>query len=70
MTNLVLSYIALFAGAIAVGFAGGWLLRAIVMHGVRRDVEDDIDRLDAAVGMARARAAIGVEPLPDDGGRE
>jgi len=59
MTNLVLSYIALFAGAIAVGFAGGWLLRAIVMHGVRRDVEDDIDRLSDAVHMARSRAALG-----------
>lgn len=58
MTNLVLSYIALFAGAIMVGFAAGWLLRAIVMRGVRLDVEDDIDRLDEAVRMARARASL------------
>jgi len=58
MTNLVLSYIALFAGAILVGFAAGWLLRAIVMHGVRRDVEDDIYRLDDAVRLARARATL------------
>lgn len=58
MTNLVLSYIALFAGAIAVGFAGGWLLRAIVMHGIRKDVEEDIYRLDEAVRTARARSTL------------
>jgi hypothetical protein len=58
MTNLVLSYIALFAGAIAVGFAAGWLLRAIVMHGIRKDVEEDIYRLDDAVRSARSRATL------------
>ena len=58
MTNLVLSYMALFAGAMLIGFAAGWLLRSVVMRGVRRDVEDDIDRLDEAVRMARARATL------------
>jgi hypothetical protein len=58
MTNLVLSYIALFAGALLIGFAAGWLLRSVVMRGVRLDVEDDIDRLDEAVRMARARASL------------
>jgi len=58
MTNLVLSYIALFAAAIAVGFAAGWLLRAIVMHGIRKDVEEDIYRLDEAVRTARARSTL------------
>ncbi|KAF0175164.1 MAG: hypothetical protein IV086_12345 [Hyphomonadaceae bacterium] len=58
MTNLVLSYMALFAGALLIGFAAGWLLRSVVMRGVRRDVEDDIDRLDEAVRMARARATL------------
>jgi hypothetical protein len=58
MTNTFLSYFALFAAAVAIGFAAGWLLRAIVMRGVRQDVEDDIDRLDEAVRMARARASL------------
>ena len=58
MTNLVLSYITLFAGALLIGFAAGWLLRSVVMRGVRLDVEDDIDRLDEAVRMARARASL------------
>lgn len=58
MTNLVLSYVALFAGALLIGFAAGWLLRSVVMRGVRLDVEDDIDRLDEAVRMARARASL------------
>jgi hypothetical protein len=58
MTNLVLSYITLFAAALLIGFAAGWLLRSVVMRGVRLDVEDDIDRLDEAVRMARARASL------------
>lgn len=58
MTNLVLSYITLFSGALLIGFAAGWLLRSVVMRGVRLDVEDDIDRLDEAVRMARARASL------------
>ncbi len=58
MTDMVLSYIALFAGALLIGFAAGWLLRSVVMRGVRQDVEDDIDRLDEAVRMARARASL------------
>lgn len=58
MTNLVLSYIVLFAGALAVGFGAGWLLRSIVMYGVRKDVDDDIYRLEQAVREARARATL------------
>jgi len=37
---------------------------------VRRDVEDDIDRLDDAVQMARSRAALGAEPLVAEGRAE
>ncbi len=58
MTNLVLSYITLFSAALLVGFAAGWLLRSIVMQGVRQDVEADIDLLGQALRKAQARAAL------------
>lgn len=56
MTNLTLSYIALFAVAGLIGFAGGWFLRALVTREQRRDVDDDIVRLGQAVEQARRRA--------------
>jgi hypothetical protein len=58
MTNLLLSYIALFVAAALIGFAGGWLLRATTSREPRRDVENEIERLGAAVRQARARADL------------
>ncbi len=58
MTNLLLSYIALFVVAALIGFAGGWLLRAVTSREPRRDVELDIERLGLAVRQARARADL------------
>lgn len=56
MTNLLLSYIALFVLAALIGFAGGWLLRAVTSREPRRDVEEEIERLGGAVRQARQRA--------------
>ena len=56
MTNLLLSYIALFVAAALIGFAGGWLLRAMTSREPRRDVEEEIDRLGLAVRQARSRS--------------
>jgi hypothetical protein len=56
MTNLLLSYIALFVAAALIGFAGGWLLRATTSRGPRKDVEDEIERLGHAVRQARQRS--------------
>lgn len=56
MTNLTLSYIALFVVAGLIGFAGGWLLRALVTREPRRDVDEEIARLGQAVAQARRRA--------------
>jgi hypothetical protein len=56
MTNLFLSYVALFAAAGLIGFAGGWFLRALTTREQRRDVEDEIERLGYAVAQARQRA--------------
>lgn len=58
MTNLLLSYIALFVAAALIGFAGGWLLRALTTREPRRDVEDEIERLGHAVRQARARSDL------------
>ncbi|MDX2234435.1 MAG: hypothetical protein NW200_08040 [Hyphomonadaceae bacterium] len=58
MTNLVLSYIALFVAASLVGFAGGWFLRALTTRAHRRDVEDDIANLGRRVEQARRRAEL------------
>ena len=56
MTNLLLSYIALFAAAALIGFASGWLLRAMTSREPRRDVEEEIDALGLAVRQARSRS--------------
>lgn len=56
MTDLLLSYVALFALAALFGFAGGWLLRAMMTRAARRDVEDEIGRLSRLAQEARARA--------------
>jgi hypothetical protein len=58
MTDLLLSYVALFAVAALIGFAGGWLLRAMMTRDARRDVEDEIVRLGQIVAQARARAEL------------
>ncbi len=58
MTNLLLSYIALFVVAALIGFAGGWLLRAVTSREPRRDVEQDIERLGLAVRQARSRSEL------------
>jgi len=58
MTNLLLSYIALFVVAALIGFAGGWLLRVTTSREPRRDVEQEIERLGAAVRQARARSDL------------
>jgi hypothetical protein len=58
MTNLTLSYVALFVVAGLIGFAGGWLLRALVTREQRRDVDEEIERLGDAVEQARRRAEL------------
>lgn len=58
MTNLFLSYVALFVVAALIGFAGGWFLRALTTREPRRDVEEEIDRLRHAVEQARRRAEL------------
>ena len=58
MTNMLLSYSALFVVAALIGFAGGWLLRAMTAREGRRDVEQDIERLGHAVRHARQRSEL------------
>jgi hypothetical protein len=43
----------LFAAAGAIGFAAGWLFRAVVMSDMRRDLETDIDELQRRLAQAR-----------------
>lgn len=56
MTDLLLSYVALFAIAALIGFGGGWLLRAMMMRDLRKDVDHEIARLNELSAKARARA--------------
>ncbi len=56
MTNLVLSYIALFVVAALIGFAGGWFLRVLTTREQRADVEEEIQRLGRLTAQARQRA--------------
>jgi hypothetical protein len=56
VTDLLLSYVALFAIAALIGFGGGWLLRAMMTREARRDVDDEIARLSELNAKARARA--------------
>ena len=56
MTDLLLSYVALFAIAALIGFGGGWILRALMTREARRDVRDEIERLSELSSKARARA--------------
>jgi hypothetical protein len=58
MTNLILSYIALFVVAALIGFAGGFMLRALVTREQRRDADKEIERLGQAVEQARRRAEL------------
>jgi hypothetical protein len=53
MTNLILEILALFAAAGAIGFAAGWLFRAVVLSDMRRDLETDIDELQRRLAQAR-----------------
>jgi len=55
MTSLFASYVTLFFLAVLFGFAAGYALRGMTSQGVRRDVEEEIDRLGNAVRQARAR---------------
>jgi hypothetical protein len=57
MTNLLLSYVALFVAASLIGFAVGWFLRSLATREARRDVDDEIDQLTRLLDQARRRAA-------------
>ncbi|MBI1187622.1 MAG: hypothetical protein GC206_09905 [Alphaproteobacteria bacterium] len=57
MLALILSQLALYAGAALIGFALGWRMRALRHMLVANALERDLDDLRAAVGEAHVRRA-------------
>lgn len=55
MGDLMFSYLALFIVAAVLGFAAGWLLRAVSQQRYLDDLQSDVGSLRAAIDQARAR---------------